>query len=97
MKSSAPATASIPMPTPVPAATQKPSETEQKDGLDGTLSTAIDQSVKNIFQDDLVWITNRDEKYHSKADCGGADASKSYQTMRSVAVSGGYEQYDQCW
>ena len=97
VKSSAPASATVPMPTPAPAATQKSSGTEQKGSLDDALSTTIDHSVKNIFQDDLVWITNLDAKYHSKADCGGADPNKSYQTMRSVAVSGGYEQCDQCW
>ena len=96
MESSVPASASVPMPTPA-AATQTSSGTEQKGSLDDALSSAIDHSVKNIFQDDLVWITNQDEKFHSKADCGGADASKSYQTMRSVAVSGGYEQCDRCW
>ena len=65
--------------------------------MNDRVSSAIDSSVKNIFQDDMVWITNLDEKYHSKPDCGGADASKSYQIVRSVAVSGGYEQCDQCW
>ena len=97
VKSSAPASASVPMPTPAAAAAQTSSGTEQKGTLEDGLSSAIDSSVKNIFQDDMVWITNQDEKYHSKPDCGGADASKSYQTMRSVAVSGGYEQCERCW
>lgn len=86
VESSAPASASVPMPTPAAAAAQTSSGTEQKGNLNDRVSSAIDSSVKNIFQDDIVWITNLDEKYHSKPDCGGADASKSYQIMRSVAV-----------